>query len=53
MRLELISGLAVAGGSNGVVGGQALDLEAEKLGQPASPSLSHVAPFAGHEKQAR
>ena len=42
VRLELISGLAVAGGLNGMVGGQALDLEAEKLGQPASPSLSHV-----------
>jgi farnesyl diphosphate synthase len=42
VRLALISGLAVAGGAAGMVGGQALDLEAEKLGKPATPDLAHI-----------
>lgn len=47
VRLELISGLAVAGGLTGMVGGQALDLEAEKLCHPAVPDLVHVQRLQG------
>jgi farnesyl diphosphate synthase len=47
VRLELISGLAVAGGLAGMVGGQALDLEAEKLGRPAAPDLAYVRRLQG------
>jgi len=42
-RLQLVARLAVAAGSRGMVGGQMLDLEAEKLGVPARPDESHVA----------
>lgn len=41
VRLELISGLAKAAGMAGMVGGQALDLEAERL--PAAAPLSLAA----------
>jgi farnesyl diphosphate synthase len=42
VRLQLVARLAVAAGSRGMVGGQMLDLEAEKLGLPAHPDESHV-----------
>ncbi len=41
-RLRLISGLADASGRAGMVGGQCLDLEADKLSMPAEPSLAHI-----------
>ncbi len=42
-KVRLISRLALDSGRIGMVGGQMLDLEAEKLGQPASPSREHIA----------
>jgi farnesyl diphosphate synthase len=42
VRLQLIASLAQAGGALGMVGGQAFDLEADKLGIPAAPSAAHV-----------
>jgi len=41
-RLQLIVLLAQAAGSRGMVGGQCLDLEADKLGMPPAPSTRHV-----------
>jgi farnesyl diphosphate synthase len=41
-RARLVARLAAAAGPAGMVGGQMLDLEAEKLGQPASPDEHHV-----------
>jgi farnesyl diphosphate synthase len=40
--LALIWRLAAAAGPAGMVGGQMLDLEAEKLGEPRRPSAAHV-----------
>jgi farnesyl diphosphate synthase len=42
IRLDLISSLARAAGAAGMVGGQALDLEAEKLGGPAPQTMAHI-----------
>jgi farnesyl diphosphate synthase len=42
VRTELLAGLAQAAGTSGMVGGQCLDLEADKLGLPARPQLTHV-----------
>jgi farnesyl diphosphate synthase len=42
IRAELVSGLARASGGAGMVGGQCLDLEAEKLGSPVQPTAGHV-----------
>ena len=42
VSLELIAGLAKAAGMAGMVGGQALDLEAERLPQSAPPSLEEI-----------
>ena len=42
IRAELVLGLAQAAGAGGMVGGQCLDLEADKLGQPPRPTLAHV-----------
>ena len=42
VRLELIQGLGEAAGVRGMVGGQAIDLEADKLGRPAHPDAAHV-----------
>jgi len=42
IRMDLVTGLARASGSAGMVGGQCLDLEAEKLRYPAQPTLAHV-----------
>lgn len=40
--LSLVRRLAAAAGPAGMVGGQMLDLEAEKLGVPAAPTTAHV-----------
>jgi farnesyl diphosphate synthase len=42
VRLELISGLAKAAGTAGMVGGQALDLEAERLARDTPLSLAEI-----------
>lgn len=42
VRIELVSALARASGTAGMVGGQALDLMADKLGDPASPAIDHI-----------
>jgi farnesyl diphosphate synthase len=42
VRTELIAGLARASGAVGMAGGQCLDLEADKLGAPAQPQLTHI-----------
>jgi farnesyl diphosphate synthase len=41
-RAELASGMARAAGAAGMVGGQCLDLEFEKLGLPRQPDATHV-----------
>jgi farnesyl diphosphate synthase len=42
VRGELIAGLSRASGTVGMAGGQYLDLEADKLGLPPEPSVTHV-----------
>lgn len=42
VRAELTRLLAVASGPAGMVGGQALDLEAEKLGEPRTQTRDHI-----------
>ena len=42
IRAELVCGLAAASGAAGMVGGQCLDLEADKLKCPPTPDLDHV-----------
>lgn len=42
VRLELVSLLAKAAGTTGMVGGQAFDLEADKLGTPKEPTAAHI-----------
>ena len=42
VRAELALGLARASGGAGMAGGQCLDLEADKLGQPQRPALADV-----------
>ncbi|MEL6374893.1 MAG: polyprenyl synthetase family protein [Pseudomonadota bacterium] len=42
VRCRLIAALARASGWSGMVGGQQLDLEADKLNRPAEPSLDHI-----------
>jgi farnesyl diphosphate synthase len=46
-RTELIIALARASGAAGMVGGQAIDLEADKLGVPAQPDLAHIRRLQG------
>ena len=46
-RIDLIAALARASGAAGMVGGQAIDLEADKLGQPPSPDLDHIRRLQG------
>ncbi|MGD9801872.1 MAG: polyprenyl synthetase family protein [Hyphomicrobiaceae bacterium] len=41
-RLRILARLASAAGPTGMVGGQMLDLEAEKLGQPECPDAAYV-----------
>ena len=40
---EITRRLARAAGPRGMVGGQMLDLEADKLGRPAAPTTAHIA----------
>lgn len=47
VRAELVAGLARAAGAPGMVGGQCLDLEAEKLGLPEKISVDHVERLQG------
>lgn len=42
VRSALVLALAKAAGSGGMVGGQALDLEADKLGHPPEPTAEHI-----------
>jgi farnesyl diphosphate synthase len=42
VRAELVLALARASGAGGMVGGQAFDLEADKLGQPPVPTAAHI-----------
>ena len=42
VRADLVTALARASGPAGMVGGQVIDLEADKLGRPPSPTLDHV-----------
>lgn len=46
-RTELIVALARASGAAGMVGGQAIDLEADKLGLPAKPDFDHIRRLQG------
>jgi len=41
-RVRLVAALARASGAAGMVGGQALDLAADKLGDPSQPDEAHV-----------
>ena len=41
-RIRLVAALARASGHSGMVGGQVLDLAADKLGEPAQPDEAHV-----------
>ena len=42
VQSALIADLARASGRNGMVGGQQLDLEADKLSRPKTPTLEHI-----------
>jgi farnesyl diphosphate synthase len=42
VRAELVLALARASGAGGMVGGQAFDLEADKLGQPPVATAAHI-----------
>jgi farnesyl diphosphate synthase len=42
VRVALVSALARASGAAGMVGGQALDLMADKRGDPASPTIDYI-----------
>lgn len=42
IRTALVSALARASGAAGMVGGQALDLMADKLSQPPCPNIDHI-----------
>ena len=42
VRMRLVKELAGAAGAHGMTGGQCLDLEADKLGEPAAPDLAHI-----------
>ncbi len=42
VRAALILAVAQASGAAGMVGGQVVDLEADKLGQPPAPTLDHI-----------
>jgi farnesyl diphosphate synthase len=43
VKTALVKSLARAAGAAGMVGGQCLDLEADKLGRPARPDAAHIA----------
>ncbi len=42
VSVALVAELSRASGANGMVGGQALDLEADKQGRPENPDTNHV-----------
>jgi farnesyl diphosphate synthase len=42
IKLRLVAELARASGPSGMVGGQALDLAAEKRGEPVQPDVPHI-----------
>lgn len=42
VRIALVSSLARSSGVAGMVGGQALDLMADKLGDPSEPTVDHI-----------
>ena len=42
VRAQLVTALAKAAGPEGMVGGQALDLMSDKLGQPVEPDLPYI-----------
>ncbi len=42
VRSALVAGLARASGPAGMVGGQVIDLEADKRGEPRLPTLAHI-----------
>jgi farnesyl diphosphate synthase len=42
IRVALVSEMARASGPAGMAGGQCMDLEADKLGLPRAPKLSHI-----------
>ena len=42
IRAALVGALAKAAGPAGMVGGQALDLESDKLGEPPRPDVAHI-----------
>ncbi len=42
VRADLVLALAKAAGGQGMVNGQMLDLEAEKLGTPTRPTIEHI-----------
>jgi farnesyl diphosphate synthase len=42
VRVALVSALARSSGVAGMVGGQALDLMADKLGDPSAPTVEHI-----------
>jgi farnesyl diphosphate synthase len=42
VRCRLVGELARSAGPRGMVGGQCLDLEADKLGEPPAPDLRHI-----------
>ena len=46
-RAALVVALARASGAAGMAGGQALDLEADKLGRPAGPTVDHIRQLQG------
>lgn len=47
VRSALVLALARASGAAGMAGGQALDLEADKLGRPAHPTIDHIRRLQG------
>jgi farnesyl diphosphate synthase len=47
VRIALVAALAKAAGAAGMVGGQSLDLMADKLGEPSAPSAAHVRRLQG------
>lgn len=47
VRTALVVALARASGAAGMAGGQALDLEADKLGIPSSPAIDHIRRLQG------
>lgn len=47
VRGALVTALAIAAGGAGMVGGQCLDLQSDKLGEPADPEVAYVRRMQG------